>query len=87
MFFCSCCLAGRAYPLGDIPEDLVVQVKHQVCKCSCTSVKVLTITALFFEFMRSNVAFQTVHIGQCRPNKCRYGIAVSWAKIHAVLHV
>uniref|UniRef100_A0A8C4I5C4 RING-type domain-containing protein n=1 Tax=Dicentrarchus labrax TaxID=13489 RepID=A0A8C4I5C4_DICLA len=26
----SCCLAGRAYPLGDIPEDLVVQVKHQV---------------------------------------------------------
>uniref|UniRef100_A0AAX7T1A2 RING-type domain-containing protein n=1 Tax=Astatotilapia calliptera TaxID=8154 RepID=A0AAX7T1A2_ASTCA len=26
----SCCLAGRAYPLGDIPEDLVVQVKNQV---------------------------------------------------------
>lgn len=32
VFFCSCCLAGRAYPLGDIPEDLVVQVKHQVCR-------------------------------------------------------
>uniref|UniRef100_A0AAR2LBX3 Vacuolar protein sorting-associated protein 8 homolog n=1 Tax=Pygocentrus nattereri TaxID=42514 RepID=A0AAR2LBX3_PYGNA len=25
-----CCLAGRAYPLGDIPEDLVPQVKNQV---------------------------------------------------------
>uniref|UniRef100_A0A3B3X2E8 RING-type domain-containing protein n=1 Tax=Poecilia mexicana TaxID=48701 RepID=A0A3B3X2E8_9TELE len=25
-----CCLAGRAYPIGDIPEDLVVQVKYQV---------------------------------------------------------
>uniref|UniRef100_A0A8C7N530 VPS8 subunit of CORVET complex n=1 Tax=Oncorhynchus kisutch TaxID=8019 RepID=A0A8C7N530_ONCKI len=27
----SCSLAGRAYPLGDIPEDLVSQVKNQVC--------------------------------------------------------
>uniref|UniRef100_A0AAZ3RRT8 RING-type domain-containing protein n=1 Tax=Oncorhynchus tshawytscha TaxID=74940 RepID=A0AAZ3RRT8_ONCTS len=26
----SCSLAGRAYPLGDIPEDLVSQVKNQV---------------------------------------------------------
>uniref|UniRef100_A0A8C7B9G5 VPS8 subunit of CORVET complex n=1 Tax=Neovison vison TaxID=452646 RepID=A0A8C7B9G5_NEOVI len=26
----SCCLAGRAYPLGDIPEDLVPLVKNQV---------------------------------------------------------
>uniref|UniRef100_A0A3B5M5T3 RING-type domain-containing protein n=1 Tax=Xiphophorus couchianus TaxID=32473 RepID=A0A3B5M5T3_9TELE len=26
----NCCLAGRAYPIGDIPEDLVVQVKYQV---------------------------------------------------------
>ncbi|KAI7811512.1 vacuolar protein sorting-associated protein 8-like protein [Triplophysa rosa] len=25
-----CCLAGRAYPLGDISEDLVPQVKNQV---------------------------------------------------------
>lgn len=30
LFFCSCCLAGRAYPLGDIPEDLVPLVKNQV---------------------------------------------------------
>uniref|UniRef100_A0A8D2NYE9 Vacuolar protein sorting-associated protein 8 homolog n=1 Tax=Zosterops lateralis melanops TaxID=1220523 RepID=A0A8D2NYE9_ZOSLA len=26
----NCCLAGRAYPLGDIPEDLVPLVKNQV---------------------------------------------------------
>uniref|UniRef100_A0A3Q3W7P0 RING-type domain-containing protein n=1 Tax=Mola mola TaxID=94237 RepID=A0A3Q3W7P0_MOLML len=30
LVYISCCLAGRAYPLGDIPEDIVVQVKHQV---------------------------------------------------------
>ncbi|XP_075932697.1 vacuolar protein sorting-associated protein 8 homolog isoform X5 [Anarhichas minor] len=30
LVYISCCLAGRAYPLGDIPEDLVVQVKYQV---------------------------------------------------------
>ncbi|XP_047458878.1 vacuolar protein sorting-associated protein 8 homolog isoform X2 [Mugil cephalus] len=30
LVYISCCLAGRAYPRGDIPEDLVVQVKHQV---------------------------------------------------------
>uniref|UniRef100_A0A8B9FFV9 Vacuolar protein sorting-associated protein 8 homolog n=1 Tax=Amazona collaria TaxID=241587 RepID=A0A8B9FFV9_9PSIT len=32
-FLCKgfyCCLAGRAYPLGDIPEDLVPLVKNQV---------------------------------------------------------
>uniref|UniRef100_A0A8C3LXG7 Vacuolar protein sorting-associated protein 8 homolog n=1 Tax=Chrysolophus pictus TaxID=9089 RepID=A0A8C3LXG7_CHRPC len=26
----DCCLAGRAYPLGDIPEDLVPLVKNQI---------------------------------------------------------
>ncbi|XP_043991714.1 vacuolar protein sorting-associated protein 8 homolog isoform X1 [Gambusia affinis] len=30
LVYISCCLAGRAYPIGDIPEDLVVQVKYQV---------------------------------------------------------
>ncbi|KAL1021743.1 hypothetical protein UPYG_G00017420 [Umbra pygmaea] len=30
LVYISCCLAGRAYPLGDIPEDLVSQVKNQV---------------------------------------------------------
>ncbi|XP_056147322.1 vacuolar protein sorting-associated protein 8 homolog isoform X2 [Lampris incognitus] len=30
LVYISCCLAGRAYPRGDIPEDLVPQVKNQV---------------------------------------------------------
>ncbi|KAM9726368.1 vacuolar protein sorting-associated protein 8 homolog isoform 2-T2 [Menidia menidia] len=30
LVYISCCLAGRAYPLGDIPEDLVLQIKNQV---------------------------------------------------------
>ncbi|XP_053731744.1 vacuolar protein sorting-associated protein 8 homolog [Synchiropus splendidus] len=30
LVYISCCLAGRAYPLGNISEDLVVQVKNQV---------------------------------------------------------
>ncbi|XP_061914990.1 vacuolar protein sorting-associated protein 8 homolog isoform X3 [Entelurus aequoreus] len=30
LVYISCCLAGRAYPLGNIPVDLVVQVKIQV---------------------------------------------------------
>uniref|UniRef100_A0A8C8S8U3 RING-type domain-containing protein n=1 Tax=Pelusios castaneus TaxID=367368 RepID=A0A8C8S8U3_9SAUR len=30
LVYISCCLAGRAYPLGDIPEDLVPLVKNQI---------------------------------------------------------
>ncbi|CAL8258565.1 unnamed protein product [Lota lota] len=30
LVYISCSLAGRAYPLGDIPEDLVPQVKNKV---------------------------------------------------------
>ena len=30
IYVSSCCLAGRAYPLGDIPDDLIVPVKEQV---------------------------------------------------------
>ncbi|XP_045567165.1 vacuolar protein sorting-associated protein 8 homolog isoform X2 [Salmo salar] len=33
LVYISCSLAGRAYPLGDIPEDLVSQVKNQVLVC------------------------------------------------------
>lgn len=29
----SCCLAGRAYPLGDIPEDMEADVKKNVFQC------------------------------------------------------
>ncbi|XP_042188283.1 vacuolar protein sorting-associated protein 8 homolog [Callorhinchus milii] len=30
LVYISCCLSGRAYPLGDIPEDLVLVVKKEV---------------------------------------------------------
>lgn len=30
---CSCCLAGRAYPLGDIPEEMEADVKKNVFQC------------------------------------------------------
>ncbi|XP_013089193.2 vacuolar protein sorting-associated protein 8 homolog [Biomphalaria glabrata] len=33
LVYISCCLAGRAYPLGDIPEDQVLVVKDQVFRC------------------------------------------------------
>ncbi|XP_063412679.1 vacuolar protein sorting-associated protein 8 homolog [Mytilus trossulus] len=33
LVYISCCLAGRAYPLGDIPEDLVSDVKNNMFHC------------------------------------------------------
>ncbi|KAJ8019457.1 Vacuolar protein sorting-associated protein 8-like [Holothuria leucospilota] len=33
LVYVSCCLAGRAYPLGDIPEHLVQDVKEGIWKC------------------------------------------------------
>ena len=33
LVYISCCLAGRAYPLGDIPPNLVDTVKAEVFKC------------------------------------------------------
>ncbi|XP_070570211.1 vacuolar protein sorting-associated protein 8 homolog isoform X2 [Ptychodera flava] len=36
LVYISCCLAGRAYPFGDIPEDIVRNVKESVFKCITT---------------------------------------------------
>ncbi|CAC5412316.1 VPS8 [Mytilus coruscus] len=33
LVYISCCLAGRAYPLGDIPEDHVSDVKNNMFHC------------------------------------------------------
>ncbi|XP_014767622.1 vacuolar protein sorting-associated protein 8 homolog isoform X2 [Octopus bimaculoides] len=36
LVYISYCLAGRGYPLGDIPEEFIPEVKEQVFKCvSC----------------------------------------------------
>jgi len=31
--YISCCLAGRAYPLGDVPRDSVARVRTDVLHC------------------------------------------------------
>ena len=31
LVYISCCLAGQAYPVGSIPEDLRQDVKKEVC--------------------------------------------------------
>ncbi|KAK7082685.1 Vacuolar protein sorting-associated protein 8 [Halocaridina rubra] len=33
LVYVSCCLAGRAYPRGDIEEPILQQVKHEIFKC------------------------------------------------------
>lgn len=33
LVYISSCLAGRGYPQGDIPEDLIQNVKHDVLRC------------------------------------------------------
>ncbi|XP_048580337.1 vacuolar protein sorting-associated protein 8 homolog isoform X2 [Nematostella vectensis] len=33
LVYISCCLAGRAYPVGEIQQDIVTQVKSQVFNC------------------------------------------------------
>lgn len=33
LVYISCCLAGQAYPVGSIPEDLVQEVKREVFNC------------------------------------------------------
>lgn len=33
LVYISCCLSGRSYPLGDIPQDLIVPVRDGVLGC------------------------------------------------------
>ena len=33
LVYISCCLAGRAYPYGDVPNDMVAKVKYDVYSC------------------------------------------------------
>ena len=36
LVYISCCLAGRAYPYGDIPNDMIAKVKYDVYTCLTT---------------------------------------------------
>lgn len=33
LVYTSCCLAGRGYPYGDVPQELVQDVKQRVFQC------------------------------------------------------
>lgn len=33
LVYVSCCLAGRGYPIGDVPRDSVQTVKYEMFKC------------------------------------------------------
>ena len=49
LVYISCCLAGRAYPYGDIPNDMIAKVKYDVYTCLTT---IHTKRLRFSEIMR-----------------------------------
>ncbi|XP_034040433.1 vacuolar protein sorting-associated protein 8 homolog [Thalassophryne amazonica] len=59
LVYISCCLAGRAYPLGDIPEDLVVQVKNQVFEFLVRLHSADSTEEEVFPFLRTLLHFDT----------------------------
>lgn len=52
----SCCLAGRAYPLGDIPEEMEADVKKNVFQC-ITRMKIKAGQSARFPFLLSFLEF------------------------------
>ncbi|XP_076852414.1 vacuolar protein sorting-associated protein 8 homolog isoform X1 [Brachyhypopomus gauderio] len=59
LVYISCCLAGRAYPLGDIPEDLVPQVKNQVFEFLIRLHSVESTQEEVYPFIRTLLHFDT----------------------------
>ncbi|XP_062867008.1 vacuolar protein sorting-associated protein 8 homolog isoform X2 [Trichomycterus rosablanca] len=61
LVYISCCLAGRAYPLGDIPEDLVPQVKNQVFEflIRLHSVEATSVEEEVYPYIRTLLHFDT----------------------------
>ena len=58
--FHSCCLAGRAYPLGDIPEDLVSVVKLNVFESlTCSHTKNKSPDEQMYPYLRTLLSFDT----------------------------
>ena len=60
LVYISCCLAGRAYPYGDIPEEMVAQVKYEVYS-SLTSLhtKRARDEELVYPYLRTLLTFDT----------------------------
>ncbi|XP_053385366.1 vacuolar protein sorting-associated protein 8 homolog [Mercenaria mercenaria] len=60
LVYISCCLAGRAYPLGDIPEDHVHKVKHEVFESlTCRQSKGSPQDELPYPYLRTLLSFDT----------------------------
>ncbi|CAL1539613.1 unnamed protein product [Lymnaea stagnalis] len=60
LVYISCCLAGRAYPLGDIPEDKAASVKDQVFSClTCLHTSSPAEDELPYPYLRTLLRFDT----------------------------
>ena len=60
LVYISCCLAGRAYPLGDIPEDQVSSVKLKVFDTlTCLHSRASSDDEHAYPFLRTLLAFDT----------------------------
>nr|XP_022322565.1 vacuolar protein sorting-associated protein 8 homolog [Crassostrea virginica] len=57
LVYISCCLAGRAYPLGDIPDNMVADVKNNVFQC-ITRLKVKNDESTY-PYLRTLLQFDT----------------------------
>ncbi|XP_052813444.1 vacuolar protein sorting-associated protein 8 homolog isoform X3 [Mya arenaria] len=60
LVYVSCCLAGRAYPLGDIPEEHEARVKQDVfSSLTCRHTKAKPADELEFPYLRTLLVFDT----------------------------
>ncbi|XP_068082015.1 vacuolar protein sorting-associated protein 8 homolog isoform X2 [Anabrus simplex] len=60
LVYISCCLAGRAYPVGDIPPKDVQTVKHEVFKClTCLHSKDAPDSEPPYPYLRALLHFDT----------------------------
>nr|CAD7425885.1 unnamed protein product [Timema monikensis] len=60
LVYISCCLAGRAYPAGDIPAQDIQNVKYEVFKClTCLHSKDASDSESSYPYLRTLLQFDT----------------------------
>ena len=60
LVYISCCLAGRAYPYGDIPNEMVADVKYAVYSClTALHTKRCKDGELVYPYLRTLLHFDT----------------------------
>ncbi|XP_041374342.1 vacuolar protein sorting-associated protein 8 homolog isoform X2 [Gigantopelta aegis] len=60
LVYISCCLAGRAYPMGDVPEEYVQDVKDKVFECiTCLHSKKVGAGDITYSNLRTLLQFDT----------------------------